>query len=195
LKSDNPAAVPPPPAQPRVRVWDRPVRLMHWALAASVATAWLTRSDLGVLHEVHEIAGYAAAALVAARTAWGWTGSRHARFASFVRAPAATWRYARDVLAGRAQRFVGHNPLGGWMVLALLACTAALGLTGWLYTTDLFWGYGWLAALHSGLGWTLLGLVALHVAGVAFTSWQHRENLVAAMFTGRKAPPAEPGDH
>ena len=52
-----------------------------------------------------------------------------------------------------------------------------------------------LAALHSGLGWTLLGLVALHVAGVAFTSWQHRENLVAAMFTGRKAPPAEPGDH
>ena len=81
------------------------------------------------------------------------------------------------------------------MVLALLACTAALGLTGWLYTTDLFWGYGWLADLHNGLGWTLVALVALHVAGVAFTSWQHRENLVAAMFTGRKAPPAEPGEH
>ncbi len=99
--------MPPRPAQPRVRVWDRPVRLMHWALAASVATAWLTRSDLGVLHDVHEIAGYAATALVAARTAWGWAGSRHARFASFVRAPAATWRYARDVLAACLTRGIG----------------------------------------------------------------------------------------
>lgn len=75
------------------------------------------------------------------------------------------------------------------MVLALLAIMALLGFTGWLYTTDRFWGYGWLAHLHQYLGWALLACVALHVGGVLWTCLQHRENLVRAMVTGRKAPP------
>ena len=75
------------------------------------------------------------------------------------------------------------------MVLALLAIMALLGFTGWLYTTDRFWGYGWLAHLHQSLGWALLACVALHVGGVLWTCLQHRENLVRAMLTGRKAPP------
>ncbi|CAM3711932.1 cytochrome b/b6 domain-containing protein [Paracidovorax anthurii] len=176
-------------SNPWPRVWDAAVRLLHWSLVASVAAAWITRSRLGPLHEN---IGYAALAIATARVAWGFTaGGRHARFAQFVRGPAATLAYARAALAGRAPRHLGHNPLGGWMVVALLACIGLLGFTGWLYTTDLFWGYGWLANLHEGLGWTLLGLIALHVGGVLWTSLQHRENLVRAMLTGRKAPPGQ----
>lgn len=162
------------------------MRLLHWSLVAAVAAAWTTRSRLG---PVHEWLGWAAAAIAAARVVWGFRGGHYARFRQFVRPPAATGRYARAVLAGRAPRYLGHNPLGAWMVLALLACLCALTLTGWLYTTDWLWGYGWLARLHAGLGWLLLVLVALHVGGVAFTGWQHRENLIAAMCSGRKAPP------
>ena len=140
-----------------MRVWDIPVRLLHWGLVACVAVAWWSREETGPLHEN---TGYVATALLAARLAWGFLGgSRYARFAQFVRAPRATLAYARGALAGHAPRYIGHNPLGGWMVLALLANLGLLGFTGWLYTTDMFWGYGWLANLHKYLGWTLLALI------------------------------------
>jgi cytochrome b len=155
-----------------VRVWDRPVRLLHWLLVAAVAAAWLTTVRM---LRWHEPVGYLAAAVVLARVLWGFAGTPHARFAGFVRGPAATGAYAALVLDGREPRYLGHNPLGGWMVLALLTGVAALGITGWLYSaTDMFWGEAWLERLHAWLGWSLLGLVALHVAGVAFTSRRHR---------------------
>ena len=175
------------PGAPRVPVWDRPVRLLHWLLLAAVATAWLT--TLGFT-QFHRAAGYGAAAVVAARIAWGIVGSRHARFGGFLRGPRAAAAYALGLARGHAPRYLGHNPLGAWMVVALLACVAGLGLTGWLYTrTDLFFGEPWLEGLHAVLAWLLLGLVALHVAGVAFTSWRHRENLVRAMVDGTKPAP------
>ncbi len=170
-----------------MRVWDAPVRLLHWGLVAAVALSWWSRHDTGPLHER---VGYAVIALLAARLAWGFVGSRYARFAQFVRAPGPTLAYARAAIAGHAPRYIGHNPLGAWMVLALLATLGLLGLTGWLYTTDMFWGYGWLADLHKYLGWALLALIALHVAGMLWTCWAHRENLVRAMVTGNKAAPA-----
>ncbi|MDB5857999.1 MAG: cytochrome [Ramlibacter sp.] len=172
---------------PRVPVWDRPVRLLHWLLVGAVAAAWLTTLGLAGFHRA---AGYGAAAIVVARIAWGFLGNRHARFSRFVLGPAATAAYAARVLAGREPRYLGHNPLGAWMVVALLACVAALGLTGWLYTsTDLFFGEPWLEDLHAILAWLLLGLIALHVAGVAFTSLRYRENLLRAMVDGAKPPP------
>jgi cytochrome b len=171
------------PSADSLRVWDRPVRLLHGLLALSVAVAWCTdESRLAA----HLAAGYAAAAVVAARLLWGVAGSATARFAGFVRRPAATWRYAREVWRGTEPRYLGHNPLGGWMAVALLGSVAATGATGWLYTTDAFWGLAWLDLLHRGLAWTVGGLVALHLAGVAFTSLRHRENLARAMVTGRK---------
>lgn len=170
-----------------IRVWDAPVRLLHWGLVAAVAVAWWSSDDTGPLHEN---TGYVAIALLAARLAWGFAGSRYARFAQFVHPPRHTLAYARAALAGHAPRYIGHNPLGGWMVLALLTNLALLGFTGWLYTTDMFWGYGWLAYLHKYLGWALLALIALHVAGMLYTSWAHRENLVRAMLTGLKSPPS-----
>lgn len=177
-------------AAPQTRVWSRSVRLLHLGLITSVTVAWVFREDLG---PIHEGAGYVALAAAVARSAIGMAGGGYARFGQFVRGPSDTWDYARQVLRGTAPRYIGHNPLGGWMVLTLLGCIGLLGASGWLYTTDLFWGYGWLAWLHAALGWTLLALVALHVGGVVFTSIAHRENLVKAMLTGRKPPPG-PGD-
>ena len=166
-----------------VTVWDRAVRILHWTLVVSVATAWLTRHSPG---RWHEWLGYAALAVVAARTLWGSRGSGYARFADFVRPVSVTAAYSRDVLAGREARFIGHNPLGGWMVLALLAMVSLVGFTGWLYTTDRFWGVDWVEELHETLSNILFAFVALHILGVVFTSVKHRDNLVAAMLHGRK---------
>lgn len=166
-----------------IRVWDPLVRVLHWSLVLTVAAAWLTRHSPG---RWHEWLGYATLAIVAARTAWGFLGSGHARFADFVRSFPATTGYARDVIARREARHLGHNPLGGWMVLALLVMVALVGFTGWLYTTDRFWGVPWVEELHETLSDALFAFVALHIAGVVFTSVRHRENLVAAMLHGRK---------
>jgi cytochrome b len=165
------------------KVWDRLVRIGHWLLVILVMLSWLTRHS-GMA--VHEAVGYAALGVVGVRIAWGFYGSRYARFKEFVRSPAATLAYARDVASGEAPRYLGHNPLGGWMILALLVTTLSICLSGWLYTTDAYWGVEWVANLHESLTYVLISLIALHVAGVAFSSWRHRENLVVAMFTGMK---------
>jgi len=172
-----------------VAVWDGLVRVAHWSLVAAIAAAWLSRKA----GAIHEWTGYAALGIVAARLAWGLLGSRYARFSQFVRAPAATLAYARQVAERREPRYLGHNPLGACMIVALIATVALVAGTGWLYTTDAYWGVKWVEELHEGLSNLLLALIALHVAGVAFSSMRHRENLVAAMFTGRKRAPA-PGD-
>jgi cytochrome b len=172
-----------------VMVWDRPVRVLHWLLALAVVGAWSTGGLAGRLGEAHELLGYAAGAVVAARLLWSHRGNRYARFGQFVRGPGVVWRYLRAAARGRGPRYIGHNPLGGWMVLLLLGCVATLALSGWLYTTDWLWGYQWLFQLHAVLGWAVVGLVALHVAGVLVTGWRHRENLARAMLTGRKTAP------
>jgi len=172
---------------PCVKVWDRAVRMLHWVLALSVAVAWLSTWRFG---DLHQPVGYVALAAVFLRGAWGFVGSRYARFRQFVRSPRATLVYLRQLLQGRETRYIGHNPLGGWMILALMGCVSGLGLTGWLYTTDRFWGDAVIDYLHHALAWLLLGLIALHVAGVIFASIRHRENLVRAMLDGAK-PPAQ----
>lgn len=179
---------------PTWRVWDGLVRLLHWSLVAAVSTAWLT-TLIPRTGSWHEPAGYAALAVVATRLVWGLlapnSGARHyARFTQFLRGPRSVWAYTRTVLAHREPRHLGHNPLGGWMVLALLAWVAAIGSTGWLQTTDRYWGSEVLEQVHTVLAWSLLGLIALHLAGVVFTSRRHRENLVKAMWTGRKMQPS-----
>jgi cytochrome b len=169
-----------------VPVWDGAVRVLHWTLTASVALGWISTLWL---FDAHQPAGWVALAAVLLRLAWGLVGGRHARFARFVRAPGATLAYTRAVLARREPRYLGHNPLGAWMVIALLGCVAGLALTGWLYTTDRFWGDETVEEIHLALAWGLLGLIAVHVGGVIFTGRRHRENLVRAMLDGRKRPP------
>lgn len=173
-----------------VRVWDVWVRLLHGALAAAVVTGWI--SGHWPPHHFdawHHTAGYAAGAAVLLRLVWGFIGPRYARLSQFVRPPRDVLAYARSMRTGHEPRYIGHNPLGGWMVLALWSTAAALSLTGWLYTTDWLWGYEWLSDLHAALAWGIAALVAGHLGGVAVTSWQHRENLVGAMFSGTKRGP------
>lgn len=178
----------------RRTIWSVPVRVLHWSLAASMITSFATHEGGGW---IHEWSGYAALALALVRVAMGFAGRGMWRFAQFVRGVQATWAYARAVWRRREPRYVGHNPLGGWMVLALLADAVATGFTGWLYTTDRFWGMAWLEELHGALGHALLPLLVLHVAGVVFTSLRQRENLVASMLHGYKrvdgAGPDVPG--
>ena len=177
-----------------VRVWDPLLRIAHWTLVAAVLATWVTAElKLDAARRAHEWLGYAALAVIALRLAWGWLGPRYARFPQFVRSPARTLAYARAVIALVEPRHIGHNPLGGWMVMALLAMAAAAGASGWLSVTDRFWGVKWVQELHEALANALYLLVGLHLAGVAFTSWRHRENLVRAMLTGRKRSPS-PGD-
>ncbi|MGJ7490744.1 cytochrome b/b6 domain-containing protein [Variovorax sp. ZT4R33] len=172
-----------------VRVWDPLQRLVHWSLAAAVGVSWWAGE---ARLSLHLWAGYTTLALVVVRVAWGWAGSAHARFASFVRGPRAVQAYAGRLLRGQAPRLLGHNPLGGWMVLALLGCLAVVCVSGILYTTDRFWGLAWLEHTHRISAWTLVALIALHLCGVAFMSWRHRENLVGAMWSGRKRPERPP---
>jgi cytochrome b len=172
-----------PDAPRSVPVWDPLVRIGHWSLVVCVAVSWATGEGGAGWHEGF---GYAALAIITIRIVWGFAGPRTARFADFVRTPAATVAYGLRVLSGTEPRHLGHNPLGGWMIVALIICIVATGFTGWLYTTDRYWGVEWVGELHEALANTLLVLIALHVAGVILASWRHRENLVAAMLHGRK---------
>ncbi len=178
-----------PAPTPEVRVWGWGLRLGHWALAATVL-ACLALYQGGPWHEG---LGYAALALASARIAWGFLPCRitgpHAAFAAFLRPPRATWAYARASLAGVEPRHIGHNPLGGWMIVALLACAVLAAGSGALYVTDRFWGVEWLYRMHQVSSWAFAALVPLHGGGVALTSWLQRENLLAAMLTGRKPGP------
>jgi cytochrome b len=170
-----------------VLVWPLWLRLLHWTLAFSVIASFLTHEGGGVSHERW---GWLALVLAALRVLAGlFSHNPHVRFAGWVRSPAAAWRHARAEWQGRAPRTLGHNPLGGWMMLVLLADTLLCGFTGWLYTTDRFWGVAWVEELHGALGEAFVPLVVLHVAGAAWVSWRHRENLVGAMLHGRKRPP------
>lgn len=172
-----------PFTDPTRPVWDPLVRIAHWLLAASILLAWLTRAGGGAWHER---IGYASLVIIAVRIVWGWGGSKHARFREFVRGPRHTLAYAWQTLRGREPRHIGHNPLGAWMIVALLSIAALVGLSGWLYTTDKYWGVEWVEVMHDTLANALLILVAIHVLGVAYASYRHRENLIAAMLHGRK---------
>lgn len=174
--------------RPTIVVWPALVRIFHWSLVASFAVAWLTGDEW---MSIHEWAGYAAAALVAFRLAYGFFGPHYARFAQFVRSPAETMTYAGQVLHNREPRYIGHNPFGALMVLALLGAISATALSGWLQTTDTYWGVEWVEEVHEICANGMLVLVALHVGGVVLSSARQRENLVRAMFSGRKSEPAQ----
>jgi cytochrome b len=170
-----------------ILVWDLPVRVFHWAMVASFAGAWLT-AESERWRLLHVSLGYLMAALVAFRLVWGLVGTRHARFASFVRAPSAVLAYVRSLVSPRPEHHVGHNPAGGWAILALLGLAAVVVGSGWLTYESL--GGEWLEELHEGAATAMLAVVGLHVGGVLVSSWLHHENLARAMVTGRKRGPA-----
>jgi cytochrome b len=152
-------------------------------MVSLVAIAFLTTDDA---RRLHEAAGYAVLALIGARLVWGVVGTRHALFVSFIAGPRAMMRYLHLLRDGRAPRYLGHNPAGGAMIVALLMLLVVVSGSGWLSETDAFFGVPWVDHLHHYSAHLLLALVGLHLAGVIVASWLHRENLVLAMITGHK---------
>jgi cytochrome b len=184
------------PPRVRIRVWDAPTRLVHWSIAALIPFSWWS-AHAGHL-PWHRLSGYTILALLAFRLIWGVAGSRTARFAGFMKGPAAVLAYVR----GRAASLVGHNPLGGWSVAAMfLALAVQLGLglfsidedgfeAGPLYKFLSFDTSRAVAKVHHLTFYVLLALIVLHLAAIAFHALRGR-NLTGPMITGRADLPAQ----
>jgi cytochrome b len=184
-----------------VRVWDAPIRVVHWAIVVLLAFQVVSGKVGGSLMAWHALGGYSMLALVVFRVLWGFAGGTHARFASFLAGPGAAWRFARRLFSRQAVPQLGHNPLGGWMVVALLASLllqAASGLfandgasmEGPLFRLVSLDVSNSLSELHRWNQTVLLALSGAHVAAVLFHWVVKKENLVTPMFTGIKRVPA-----
>lgn len=179
-----------------VRVWDPVVRVFHWSLVIAFTVAYVSEGEPLWLHVW---TGYLIAGLIAVRLVWGFIGTPHARFSDFVCGPVTAGRYLAAEIIGRARRYLGHNPAGGFMImlmLGLLLMQIGTGLA--LQAADEGSGLlaGWIAPserledpledIHEVLANGILLLALLHVAGVVIGSLRHRENLVGAMIHGYK---------
>jgi cytochrome b len=162
-----------------VPVWDPFIRIFHWSLALAYLGAWASAE---AWPQLHEQLGYFIVVLIGLRLVWGVLGTRHARFSDFVRDPRNTLTYLRSLRTGQPQHYLGHNPAGGWMVIALLASLTGAAASGILMRGG---AEAW-EDLHEVLAGLSLLLIAIHVAGVFVASTIHRENLVKAMLTGNK---------
>ena len=184
-----------------VRVWDPIVRIVHWALAATVLIAWMFDEPLWM----HTWLGYVAVMLVVVRILWGFVGPEHARFVNFVRGPRVVIGYLAGLIRFSSRRYLGHSPAGGAMIIALLVMIVVTTGTG-MANLAAEHGEGPLASViakvepqpgqrhpelfirevHETAANITLALVVLHVCGVLLASFAHRENLVLSMITGRK---------
>lgn len=187
------AAAPPTPA--RVRIWDGPTRLFHWLLVALIPALWWTAKNEKT--ELHVTLGLIMLALLVFRLIWGLIGGSTARFTNFLKGP----RAVRGYLDGRAPHLIGHNPLGGWSVVAMLALLCAqvgLGLfasdedglvTGplsiWLDSDTV----ERVTELHEILFNVLLAVIALHLAAILYHVVAKRRDLIGPMVSGRGPAP------
>lgn len=173
----------------KVLVWDAPVRVFHWLMAISFSGAYLS-AESERWRLLHVTLGYTLAALVLFRIVWGLVGTRHARFANFVRGPKAAARYLASIVRGKPEHYTGHNPAGALAILALLGLALGVAASGWGLYNEI--GPELLEEVHETLANSMLALVGVHIAAVLLSCWLHRENLVAAMIDGRK--PGVPGE-
>jgi cytochrome b len=184
-----------------VKVWDLPTRIFHWSLVVLVVFSWLTADDKGLLYVLHTISGYLVFLLILFRVAWGWLGNDRARFGDFVRSVPVVWTYVGSLWRFRPARSLGHNPLGGWMIVVLLLFLLAITVTGMVGAARepgaLLNGLvdptlaRSVRHIHELLANILYFLVGLHILGV-LTDWiLTGDNLIRAMINGRK--PVEEG--
>ncbi len=174
----------------RILVWDIPTRVFHWALALSFAGAFLT-AETERYRDVHVALGYLMLGLIVFRLAWGFAGTRYARFASFAFKPAQIVDYLRSLFRRQPQHFIGHNPAGGLAIFLLLGLGLTTAVSGVLLYQEI-WGEAF-EELHEGAANFMLAVVFIHIAGVAVSSLLHHENLVRSMFTGYKNATPEAG--
>lgn len=188
-----------------IKVWDLPVRLFHWGLVALFGFLFWSGKTGGNAMEYHMLAGYTVLVLVLFRLMWGFAGSTHARFGAFLAGPGRGFEFAKKLLSGARADSVGHNPLGGWMVVVMLIALLVQTVTG-LFSNDDIATEGPLMSLiskdlsdrlsgiHSWNFNLLLALAGVHIAAVLFHVFVKKESLVSAMFTGRKRLDPSAGD-
>lgn len=184
-------------------VWDLPTRLFHWILVVLIVLQYAS-GEFGIVPmEWHYWMGYATLALILFRVLWGFVGSRTSRFADFVRGPRTLVRYASDVLHGRSDvQPIGHNPLGGWSVVLMLACIAVQTVSG-LFSSDDLTETGPLAGrvsdatvelmtrIHHFNRYVLVVLIVLHVGAVVLHWAIRKDNLIGSMLHGRRSGEGE----
>ena len=182
-----------------VRAWDLPTRLFKWLLVACVVTAWATNKYATEHPEWHKWNGYAALVLIAFRVFWGFVGGSTSRFSAFVRSPLTVARYAWSEVRGRARHYLGHNPLGAWMILSLMAIVFAQASLG-LYAVDpdhlLLEGplahtvaeatADRATSIHRFVFNVILALAAAHIAANLLYALLRRDGLIRGMITGWK---------
>ncbi len=169
----------------KIKVWDPFVRCFHWTIAlAFFANYWLFEDG-----PLHRWLGYGVAALILARVVWGVVGSPHARFSDFFPTPIRLGTYLRALLRHEHPVVLGHNPLGGLMIIALLALLAMLTATGWMMGLDRFWGVDWVEDAHETLAGMTQVFVGIHVAAVILSDVLFGQGLLRAMITGWKPIP------
>lgn len=189
------------PSPSMIVVWDLPTRLFHWLLVALLIAQWWTADSFDTMN-YHLWGGYAVLVLVLFRLIWGFVGSDTARFRDFVRGPGAALAYVKGLLRGETPQYLGHNPLGGWSIIAMLILLLAQAVTGLFANDDIFiegplysWvskgTSDWLTTIHKLNFDLLLILIAVHLGAVLFYLVVKRENLVYPMLSGRKHPPLE----
>jgi len=174
----------------KILVWDVPVRLFHWLIVLCFTGAYLT-AESEQWRLLHVTLGYTMAGLVLFRIVWGLIGTRYARFAEFVRGPGAAMRYLGGLLRRRPEHYVGHNPAGALAIVALLLLALAVTGSGWALYNEISGDV--LEEVHEFFANTMLALVFIHIAAVVLSSWLHHENLIGAMFSGRKTGTPEQG--
>lgn len=178
-------------------VWDPLVRIFHWALVSAFIIAFISEDDYLL---IHSWAGYTILSLLMLRILWGVIGTKHAKFSDFIFSRKEIRDFIKDTCLIKAKRYIGHNPAGGAMVITLIICLLLTASSG-LVIFAIEEGQGPLAPLFSGAGkpweelfeelheffanFTLL-LIFIHVIGVIVESLIHKENLIKAMFTGKK---------
>jgi cytochrome b len=166
----------------KIKVWDGFVRLFHWSLVICVVANLLNEAG----DAPHRYLGYVATTLVVCRIVWGFTGSRHARFNDWVPSPRTLWHYLQNLRRGVHWHKPGHNPAAAVMMLALMLVVLGLAGSGWLASTDRFFGEEWLEELHEALAGGLQLMLMLHVFAAITESWQQGQNLILSMLTGYK---------
>lgn len=182
-------------------VWDWPVRVVHWAMVVCLTGLVVTGLRKGDAMAWHMRLGEVLLALVLFRIAWGFVGSGNARFTAFLRGPRAALRYVRSRLEPPHEIHVTHNPVGGWMVVALLVTMLVQASLGLYANDDVFWDgplaktvaketSDALSSLHRRLAWIVVGLAVAHIVAVFVYLVAFRENLIRPMVVGKKHLPA-----
>lgn len=167
----------------QILVWDLATRLFHWLLVLLIVVCFLTGDDDGFTFAVHAYAGFLVLMLLIFRLGWGFIGSRHSRFSDFFYSWTTVRRYAISLLRFKPERYVGHNPLGSWMVILMLVTLTTTTLTGILMVTN---EARWLDDIHESLGSFMQVLVLVHIAGVLIDRLMTGDKIVRAMITGQK---------